>query len=91
VIANSDAIEVAIMLPFQISMSPMGCRSAVRSVATFRSMTDGQVACPLRVWKASSNGRCLNFTAACVREARAMAPSVPLSFRIWVQERIAAP
>ena len=35
------AIELAIWLPFQIYMSPIGWRSAVSCVDTFLPMTDG--------------------------------------------------
>ena len=48
--------EVKIWLPDQISAVPMGCKSAVSSVATFLPIIDGQVAWPLWVWNASSRG-----------------------------------
>jgi hypothetical protein len=51
------AREVEIWLPDQISVSPSGCRSAVIIVAAFLPITEGQVAWPLWVWKASSNGQ----------------------------------
>ncbi len=38
-------IECEIWLPDQMSAVPMGCKSAVSSVATFLSITDGHVAC----------------------------------------------
>ena len=57
-----DSIEAAIWLHVQIPMSPMGCRAAVRSVATFLPMKDGHVTCPLWVWNASSSGQCLNLS-----------------------------
>jgi hypothetical protein len=44
----------------------------VSSVATFLPMTDGQAACPLWVWKASSSGQILNFPVACLSEALAV-------------------
>ncbi len=91
VIGILDVIVVDICLPDQISMPPMGCRSAVSRVATFLPITDGNVARPLCVWKASSSGQCLNFVAACVYEARAVAPRAPSSLSSWVHERIAEP
>ena len=84
-------IEADIWLPAQIGVSPIGCRYAVSSVATFLPMTDGQVACPLWVWNASSSGQFLNFSTVCLREAVTMAPSAPSSFRIWVHDHIAEP
>ncbi len=64
-----DVIVFDIWLPDQISMLPMGCRSAASRVATFLPMTDGHMARPLCVWNASSKGQCLNLVAACVYEA----------------------
>ena len=46
--------EAEILLPDQISAVPMGCKSAVSSVATFLPITDGHVAWPPWVWNASS-------------------------------------
>jgi len=79
-----DVMEVDIWLPAKIVVSPIGWRFAVSSVATFLPMTDGQVACPLWMWKARSSGQCRNFPVACVMEARAVTPSAPSSFRILV-------
>ena len=59
-------IDADIWLLDYISDSPMGCKSAVISVATFLPMTDGHVAWLLWVWNASSRGQCLNLCAACV-------------------------
>jgi hypothetical protein len=59
-------MEADILLPDQISVSPMGLRSAVRSVATFLSMTEGHLAWPLWEWKASSSGQFLYFSAVCL-------------------------
>ena len=84
-------IEADIWFHVQVVVSPIGCRSAVSSVATFLLITDGQVACPLRVWNASSRGQFLNFTVACLREALAVVPSDPSSFRIWVHDLIVEP
>ena len=66
-------MEAEIWIPDQISDVPMGCKSAVSSVATFLPITDGHVAWPLWVWKASSRGQCLNFCAALSEN-----PRVPL-------------
>jgi len=66
-----DVMEVDIWLPAQIAVSPIGWRFAVSSVATFLPMTEGQVACPLFVWKASSSGQFFYFSVACLREALA--------------------
>ena len=74
--------EVEIWFPDQISVSPRGCRSAVINVAAFMPITDGQVAWPLWVWKASSSGQFLNLADAWRREALAVVPSAPSSFRI---------
>ena len=74
-------IEADIWLPAHIGVSPIGCSSAVSSVATFLPITDGQVACPLWVWNASSRGQFLNFADACLREALAVVPSAPSSLR----------
>ncbi len=74
--------EVEIWFPDQISVSPMGWRSAARRVATFLPMTEGHVACPLVVWNASSKGQCLNLSEAWRREALAVAPRAPSSLRI---------
>ncbi len=49
-------MESEIWLPDQISVLPMGCKSAVSSVATFLPIIDGHVAWPLWVWNASSRG-----------------------------------
>ena len=84
-------IEADIWLPAHIVVSPMGCRSAVSSVATFLPMSEGQVARPLWVWNASSSGQFLNFPVACLREALAVVPSAPSSFRVWVHDFIAEP
>ena len=54
----------------------------VSSVAIFLPITEGQVACPLWLWKASSSGQFLNFPVACLWEALKVAPSAPSSFRI---------
>jgi len=51
-------MEAEIWLPDQISAVPMGCKSAVSSMATFLSIIDGHVAWPLWVWNASSRGKC---------------------------------
>jgi hypothetical protein len=59
-------MEAEIWMLDQISAIPMGCKSAVSSVATFLPITDGHVAWPLWVWNASSKGQFLNFCAACV-------------------------
>ena len=56
-----DVMEVEIWLPDQISVVPMGCKSAVSTVPTFLPITDGYVAWPLWVWNASSRGHCLKF------------------------------
>ncbi len=85
-------MEADIWLPAQIVVSSLGWGSVVSSVATFLPMTDGQVACPLWAWKASSGGQCWNFSVDCVREAgAAVTPSAPSSFRIWVQDLTAEP
>ena len=59
-----DVMEAEICLPNQISVAPMGCKSALSSVAPFLPITDGHVAWPLRVWNDSSRGQC--FCADCV-------------------------
>jgi len=41
------AIEVFIWLLGQIYVAPMGCKSALSSVAMFLPMSDGHVALPL--------------------------------------------
>ena len=51
-----SVIEADIWLPVQIAVSPIVCRSAVSSLSTFLPMTNGQVACPLWVWNATSSG-----------------------------------
>ena len=84
-------IEAEICLPVRIVASPIGCRSAVSSVATFLPITDGQVACPLWVWNAGSRGQFLSFVDACLGEALALVPRAPSSFRIWVHDLIAEP
>ena len=84
-------IEVDILLPAQIVVSLMGCWSTVSSVSTFLPMTDGQVARPFWAWNASSRGQFLNFPVACLREALAVAPSAPSSFRVWVHDLIVEP
>ena len=61
------------------------------SVTTFLPITDGQVACPLWVWNASSSDQLLNFVDACLREALAVTSSAPSSFKIWVHDLIAEP
>ena len=91
VIGILDVMEVEIWLPAQVVVSPIGWRFAVSSVATFLPMTNGQVACPLCEWKANSSGQCWNFPVACVREARAVVPSAPSSFGIWVHDLTAEP
>jgi hypothetical protein len=83
--------EVEIWFPDQISVSPRGWRSANINVATFLPITDGQVAWPLWVWKASSSGQFFNLADAWRREALVVAPRSPSSFRIWVHERMAEP
>ncbi len=77
-------IEADILLPAQIIVSPMGCRSVVRSVATFLPMTNGQVARPLWESNASSSSQLLNLSVACFREALAVVPKALSSFRICV-------
>ncbi len=74
--------EVEILFPDQISVSPRGWRSAVINVAAFLQITEGQVAWPLWVWKASSSGNFFYLADAWRREALAVAPSAPSSFRI---------
>ena len=86
-----DVMEVEIWLPDQISAVPMGCKSAVSSMATFLPINDGQVAWPLWVWNASSRSQCLNFCAACVYKAKAATPNAPVSLRIYVHDLIADP
>jgi hypothetical protein len=86
-----EVMEVDIWLPAQIVVSPIGWRFAVSNAATFLPMTEGQVACPLCVWKASSSGQFFYFPVACLREALAVVPSAPSSFKIWFHDRIADP
>ena len=76
------AMEVDIWFPDHISVSPRRCKSAVINVAAFLPITEGQVAWPLWVWKASSSGQFFYLTDACCREALAVVPSAPSSFRI---------
>ncbi len=52
-------IETDMCLPDQISVSPMECKSAVSTVATFLAMIEGHVAWPLWVWNAISSGHIL--------------------------------
>ncbi len=59
-------IEADVWLLDQISVSPMGYKSAVSSVATFLPMTEGHVTWLLWVGKASSSGQFLNTFAACL-------------------------
>ncbi len=87
-----EEMEVEIWLPDQISGPPVGWRSAKSRVAMLRAITDVHVgAWFLCVWKAVSMGQWRNLAGARCSEARAVAPRAPLSFRICVQERIAAP
>jgi hypothetical protein len=63
----------------------------VRRVVMLRAITEGQIGRPPRwEWKASSNGQCLNLVAACVSEARAVAPRAPWSLRMLVHELVVA-
>jgi hypothetical protein len=84
-----EVMEMDIWLPAQIVVSPIGWRSAMINVAKFLPMTEGQVTCPLCVWKASSNGQFFYFSVACLREALAVVPSAPSSFKIWDHDLIA--
>jgi hypothetical protein len=85
-----DRVE-DISFPDHISGPPSGWRSAVRRVAMLRAITEGQRGRPPRwEWKASSNGQCWNLVAACVSEARAVAPRAPWSLRMLVHELVAA-
>ena len=70
----------------------MGCRSAAKRVAIFLAIIEGQSGDPmLREWKANSKGQCWNLEAAPCREARAVMPRAPSSFRICVHYRSANP
>ncbi len=68
-----------------------GWRSAVKRVATFRAIAEGQSDLPPHWdWKASFKGHCWNLVAACVSETRAVAPRDPWSFRMLVHELVVA-
>ena len=54
-----------------------------------RAITEGQRVRPPRwEWKGSSSGQWLNFVAACVSEARAVAPRAPWSLMMLVHELV---
>ena len=70
----------------------MGWRFAKSRVAMLRAITDVHVGeWSLFVWKAVSMGQWRNLADARCSDARAVVPRAPSSFRICVQERIAAP
>jgi hypothetical protein len=74
---EEDRVE-DISLPDHISGPPRGWRSAVRRVAMLRAITERHGGHPPRwEWKASYKGQCWNLVAACVSEARAVAPRAP--------------
>jgi len=76
--------------PDQILGPPRRCNSDAMSVAISRAIMEGQIGLPPRwLWNAISRGHCLNFFAAWYREARAVAPRIPLSLSIWVHELVA--
>ena len=78
VMGMEEISEEEISFPDHISGPPRGWRSAVRSVAMLRAITEGHMGLPPRwEWKASSNGQCWNLVAACAREALAVAPRAP--------------
>ena len=78
-----------ISLPDHISGPPRAWRSAVRRVAIFRAITEGQRGRPPRwEWKANSRGQYWNLVAAWVSEARAVAPRAPWSLRMLVHELV---
>jgi hypothetical protein len=87
-------IKVDILLLDQISAPPHGVKlpSAIRRVAIFRVMMDGQSGTRL-LWEgeSNSNDQPLYLDAALLREARAVAPRAPSLLRICVHKRIAAP
>ncbi len=84
-------IEEDSSLPDHIFVPPRGWRSAVRRVAMLRAIAEGQRGLPpRREWKASSKGQCWNLVAACVSEARAVAPRAPWSLRMLHHELVAA-
>jgi hypothetical protein len=81
---------VEIWFPDQISGPPEGWRSAIRRVAMFLAIIEGNVGDPFfREWKASSIGQCWNLAAASRRDARAVMPRNSSSLRICVQDRTA--
>ena len=83
---------VVIWFPNQISGPPVGCRSAARRGAIFHAIIKGPSGDPLlQEWKANSKGQCWNLEAAPCREARAVMPRAPSSFRICVHDRSADP
>ena len=88
----SEAMELEIWLPDRISGPPVGWRSAKSKVSMLRAITDVHVGeWSLFVWKAVSMGQWRNLADARCSDARAVAPRALLSFRSYVQERIAAP
>ncbi len=71
---------------------PVGCKSAARRVVIFLTIIEGQSGDPLlREWKANSKGQCWNLEAAPCREAQAVMPRAPSSFRICVHDRSVDP
>ncbi len=88
----SEEMELEIWLLDQISGPPMGWRSAKSRVAMLRAINDVHIGVwSLFVWKAVAMGQWRNLADARCSEARAVTPRAPSSFRICVQERIAAP
>jgi len=78
--------------PIRFSAPLEGWRCAVRRVAMILASIEEHRGDPvLRGWKASSSGHCRNLAAAPCRDARAVVPSDPLTFRICVQDRSAVP
>ncbi len=64
----------------------------VGRVTMFRAITDLHTGVlSLRAWKVNSIGQWRNMADARCREARAVTPRAPSSFRICVHERAAAP
>jgi hypothetical protein len=87
-----EVMVVEIRFPDHISGPPKGWRSARSREAMFRAMMDLQAGVLfLKVWKADSIGQWRNLVEARWREARAVVPRAPSSFKICVQERTAAP
>ena len=81
----SEAMVVEIRLPDHISGPPVGWRSARSRVAMFRAITDLHAGVLFRkVWNADSIGKLQNLVDARWREARAVAPRAPSSFKICV-------